>query len=210
MTDQPRRPSGLPYPAVPPTRREDLTDVRGAPGAPASWGLRALARIIDFVVVSLPFSFITFSAGVRQVQRGPRAGEWTGPLWTLLLFPLALMVYEAVLVSRSGQTLGKWMCMVKVVDWQTGDLPPLSQATTRAVVPGVLLLAGSAAPLVGVPALGYLQYGPLVVYLTSLVDPLYRGVHDKAAGTIVLSAPRALRRPPRSGSADGDVPPAPR
>jgi hypothetical protein len=32
---------------------------------------------------------------------------------------------------------------------------------------------------------------PPVIYLTSVADTLYRGVHDKLANTIVLAAPRS-------------------
>jgi hypothetical protein len=44
-----------------------------------------------------------------------------------------------------------------------------------------------------VPVLGLLQFVPLMIYVTVAASPVYRGVHDKAAGSIVLSAPRAPR-----------------
>ena len=190
-----RRPSGLPYPMVPPTTRDELPEQRGVPGAPASWGMRAAARIIDFVLISLPFAFLSSAMGEKEISSGPDKGELTGPLWVLLLFPLVYMAYETLLVSRTGQTVGKWLCRVKVVDWSTGTLLTPQQAAVRAFVPGVFLLVSATAPILGVPVLGLLQFVPLMIYVTVAASPVYRGVHDKAAGSIVLSAPRAPRAP---------------
>jgi len=205
-----RRPSGLPYPFVPPTQRDELPELRGSAGAPASWGLRAMARIIDFVVVSFPFGFLTAAAGVKFVQKGPDKGDLIGPGWTLLLFPLFFMAYEVVLISRFGQTLGKWVCQIKVVDWETGELPTVSESITRAVVPGIFLLAGTAAPLIGISIIGFLQFAPIVIYLSSLGDRIYRGWHDKAATTIVLAAPRPRRTGGRGTSSVLGGPPSSR
>jgi uncharacterized RDD family membrane protein YckC len=115
---------------VPPTTRDELPEQRGVPGAPASWGMRAAARIIDFVLISLPFAFLSSAMGVKEISSGPDKGELTGPLWVLLLFPLVYMAYETLLVSRTGQTVGKWLCRVKVVDWSTGGLLTPQQAAT--------------------------------------------------------------------------------
>ena len=56
------------------------------------------------------------------------------------------------------------------------------------IVPGTFLLL---AVLGG--AFGYLQYVAIVIYLSSLANVVYRGWHDRAAGTIVLSRPRGSR-----------------
>jgi uncharacterized RDD family membrane protein YckC len=182
VTSSPRprsgKPSQLPYPDATPYHRDDLPD-RGAAGAPAAWGLRAAARIIDFVIVLLPANALTSLLG-SDVD-----GRFRAPLWVLVIFPVTFMVYETVLVSRTGQTLGKFLCRIKVVEWESGDLPTTAEAFTRAIVPGIFLFLYLAfPPLLLVPAL---------IYLTSIADTLYRGVHDKAAHTVVLAAPR----PPR-------------
>lgn len=182
MSQNPRprsgRPSGLPYPDSTPFRRDDLPD-RGQPGAPAAWGLRAAARIIDLVIVLLPANALASVLGTEV------DGRFEAPLWVLVVFPVTFMVYETVLVSRTGQTLGKIICRIKVVEWESGDLPTMQEALLRASVPGFFLFL-------------YLLFPPLLlvpvlIYLTSIADTLYRGVHDKMAHTVVLSAPR----PPR-------------
>ena len=188
-TDPNERQSGLPYPLGPPQGREQLPD-RGQPGAPASWGMRALARIMDFIIVSFPFSFIVAALGTKTITSGPDKGDLTGPLWPLLLFPIAFIIYETVLISMFGQTIGKWVCQVKAVRYTDGHLAYMQEGFIRAFVPGVFLVAAYAAPIVGINALSYLQFVPILIYLASLADPIYRGPHDKAANTIVLAAPR--------------------
>ena len=187
------RSSGLPYPPSPPQGREQLPE-RGQPGAPAAWGLRALARIMDFIIVSFPFTFVVAALGTKTITSGPNKGELTGPLWPLLLFPIAYIIYETVLISTYGQTLGKWVCQIKAVRYTDGHLAVMQEGFVRAFVPGVFLLVAYAAPILDVSVLGYLQFVPILIYLASLADPIYRGPHDKAANTIVLAAPR-IRRP---------------
>ena len=189
------RESGVPYPLTPPRMREDLPE-RGLPGAPASWGLRALARIVDFILVSFPFTFVVAAIGVKTVSRGPDKGELTGPVWSLLLFPIAFILYETVLISTFGQTVGKWLCQIKAVRYSDGHLAYLQESFVRAFLPGVFLLVAYSAPVFDIPYLGYLQFVPVVIYLSSLANVLYRGPHDRSATTIVLSAPRARRQPP--------------
>lgn len=186
----PSGPSGLPYPSVPPTGRGDLPE-QGAPGAPAAWGLRGLARILDLLIVSFLFGLLTSALGTGIDDR---TQELTGPRWPLLLMPVFFILYETVALARCGQTLGKWACQIKAVRWSDGDLATTSQTFVRAALPGVFALAAAAAPIVELDALAYLQFVPVVIYLWSLTDPLYRGPHDKAAGTIVLAAPRVRPR----------------
>jgi len=155
--------------------------------------MRALARIIDVVVVSFPFGFLVAALGTRTIESGPDKGELSGPAWPLLLFPVFFILYETVLISMFGQTLGKWVCQVKAVQWTDGHLATLQEGFVRAFVPGVFLLVASASALLGVPVLGYLQFVPVVIYLSSLANVLYRGPHDRAANTIVLAAPRSRR-----------------
>lgn len=183
MASAESRSSNLPFPSSPPTTRDDLPD-RG-PGAPGAWGLRAAARVFDVVVIWYPCALLASALGVKVVE-----GEVEGPRWPSFVFPIAFILYETVMVSRFGQTIGKWLCRVKVVDWDTGDLPLSTSAAVRAVVPGIFLILS----LFG-GVLSYLLFVIPLIYLTSIADSVYRGLHDKAAHTIVLAAPRGSTRP---------------
>ncbi len=178
----PIRPSGQPYPVRPPTERDELP--AAGLGAPASVPRRAGARLVDFVGLSIPVALVTTTLGV---EIDADTGRVEGPLWPRFVFPIVFMLYETVLIGRYGQTVGKALFRIQAVDWGRGGLASYRQAAIRAVVPGVFLLL---AVLGGV--LGYLQFVAIVIYLSSLADVLYRGWHDKAAATIVLSRPRPV------------------
>lgn len=179
------RPSGVPYPPSTPLHRDDLPD-RGHPGAPAAWGLRAAARILDLVIVLLPMNLIALLVGDRT-DSGVQA-----PLWVRLIFPITFIVYETVLISRNGRTIGKLLFRTAAVEWTTGELPTPREAFIRALVPGIWYFAY----LLGGP-FSLLFFLPPIIYLTSVADTLYRGFHDKLANTIVLAVPKAPTAPER-------------
>jgi len=178
----PLRPSGLPYPSTPVVVRDQLPDK--GPGAPASWGLRAAARLFDLLAVYVVSVSLIGLLGVETNADG----ELVGPVWPLFLFPVLFMAYETFLIGRNGQTLGKFLLRIRAIDWNRGGIASYQQAAIRAVVPGIFLFG----TVVG-GALGLLALIPVVIYLSSLVNPVFRGLHDRAAGTIVLAAPWVKR-----------------
>jgi hypothetical protein len=165
----------LPYPADTPRKREDLPG-KGA-GSPAPWGLRAAARLLDLFVIYELWNLLIFLLGI------PRGLE------ARLLFPVMFIVYETVTVARFGQTLGKFLFRVKVVQWSDGHLPTPRESAIRALVPGVFLLIA----FIGGPFF-YAAAIAVVIYLTSVADTLYRGIHEKTSNTIELFAPGGLAR----------------
>jgi uncharacterized RDD family membrane protein YckC len=175
------RATGLPYPPEPPLVRDDLPDK--GPGAPASWGLRAGARIFDYILLSLPAAALADALGTRITSDG-----WEGPIWPRFIFPVAFIAYETIFIAWRGNTVGKFLFRVKAVSWERGTLASVQEAGIRALLPGIFLLVAVAGGL-----LSYLQFVPIIIYLSSLTHPVYRGWHDRAADTIVLSAPRGLR-----------------
>ncbi len=192
-TDPAERGSGLPYPLSPPSVRTDLPPK--GPGSMASPWMRGFARIVDMVLVAFPFTIIVGVLGVETVKSGPDKGDLTGPVWSLLLFPIGFIVYETVLLSWKGQTFGKWVCNVQAVRYTDGHVPYVGESFVRAFLPGVFLVVAYSSSLLGISYLGYLQLVPIVIYLSSLANVLYRGPHDRAGNTIVLTAERSSRRP---------------
>lgn len=99
---------------------------------------------------------------------------------------VAYLVYEVALVAWRGQTLAKMALGTRVVDGASGLVPTLWQAATRAAVP----LAGVVVDV----ALGGAGVGALwvfVVYGSVAVDDRRRGLHDRAAGTLVVAGGRS-------------------
>jgi uncharacterized RDD family membrane protein YckC len=89
----------------------------------------------------------------------------------------AWFVYNTAMVAWRGQTLGKIGAHAKVVrsapDASTGV--GAGRAAVRAIVP----MLGAILPVVG-------WIVPIMVYGTMLFTPRRQGLHDLAAGTIVL------------------------
>ena len=98
----------------------------------------------------------------------------------------AYLAYVVGMIAVRGQTLGKAALGARVVDAGTGAVPTLWQASTRAVVP----LAGVVVDVaLGVAAVG--AFWVLTVYGWLLVDERRRGLHDRAAGTVVVDVERS-------------------
>ncbi len=88
---------------------------------------------------------------------------------------VAAAYYIGFTVSR-GQTPGKMLTGTRVVMERTGQIPNLGPSALRWVVPGVFAF------LPGVSVVAAVIYGWL------LFDRRRRGLHDKAAKTVVVHA----------------------
>ncbi|MFJ8212720.1 RDD family protein [Streptomyces sp. NPDC096033] len=93
---------------------------------------------------------------------------------TLALIGIATLLYEWLMISFIGATLGKMALGLKVVKESTGQAPGLGGGFIRWIIP----LVGSF--LCGI--------GQLLVYLSPFFDNSgkLQGWHDRAAGTIVV------------------------
>jgi len=145
----------------------------------ASRGARLGAVLIDGVlslVVTLPFMFATgYMAKVA-------AGE-TPIVQMIVLQILAFGVYltmHGYLLSKYGQSIGKKLVGIKIVDHQTNALLPLSQIVTKRLAP---VWVATLVPVIG----------NILVLADSL--SIFRSdrrcIHDLIAGTKVVNAPKA-------------------
>ena len=154
----------------------------------AGMGTRLGARLLDGLVVGVPTVLLILA--VVDLD----ADEPQLPLWALAATMLVGALYEISLVALSGQTVGKRVLHIQVVDVATGTPPRLGGATIRYLVPAVPSL---------VPGVGGLI--SLLVYLSALWSPSRQGWHDRAAGTVVVRT--AARQAITGGWADPDVDP---
>ena len=141
----------------------------------ASFGRRIAGIFVDQFVITLPVFVGFYLGGV-----GPReavADDW-GVWFTVAITSLGL-TYETLGVWRWGRTLGKWATGTRVVSVVDGGPLGFTRSFQRSLVPTSL----SAIPTVG-PFLG------IGVYSWAFFDPLRQGVHDKAAGSIVVRGHR--------------------
>lgn len=136
----------------------------------AGLGARVGARLIDWVLLILAGLVLTLVFG--EVRWGE---PFVVPGWLRVANLLLSVVYEVLLVALTGQTIGKRVVGIRVVDATTGALPDLGQAARRALpnVLGLIPYLGSLAPL---------------LYLRALYHPRRQGFHDAFASTIVVRA----------------------
>jgi uncharacterized RDD family membrane protein YckC len=88
-------------------------------------------------------------------------------------------MYTIVPTALMGQTLGKIAVGTRVVADEDGSLPGWRRATIRWAVPGLV----GRLPYVGL-------WVSLAVMASLVWDPRRRGLHDRAAGTIVVRVAR--------------------
>jgi len=140
--------------------------------------------VLDLILLLIPLQIVAGSAGLIHTKGGKTTIDT--PSWFLVLSVVLPVLYEFLLTGWRGQTVGKMALRVRVVRYADGGRTTWQQSAFRALVPTVpqflaLMLPESAAVLRFVLAL----LGAWV-YVSALFDPLLRGIHDRAAGTIVL------------------------
>lgn len=104
----------------------------------AERGDRFMANLVDQVIIFLPWFgaiFLELMLSSGNIEQGVNSG----PLSVLgLLTTLGLAVYQLVLVSRSGQTIGKRMRNIRVVRTDGGPVSLGRILLLRNIVPGFI------------------------------------------------------------------------
>ncbi|MFJ4711092.1 RDD family protein [Streptomyces sp. NPDC088785] len=164
----------------------------GQPGMPpvAGMGRRLGARAIDGVLYSIIYFALVGPLLVDSVKSATDCDPMSSTYNTCVdnassgmfgkILPIALgmmgvmLVYEVLMVSFVGATLGKLAVGIRVLRLENGQKPGLGKGLLRWLVPFA----------------GYIVcgIGMLLVYLSPFFDNSGRqqGWHDKAAGTIAV------------------------
>lgn len=167
------------YPSPPPTSRDQLPP--SGPGAGGRPWPRVGARVIDLFLTWFVPALILLRPYL-PTQAGETIDLSKIPLWIPLVLAVLPSIYEFVMLGIRGQTVGKMLVGVRVVRWADGGKLTWSQAGMRVVVPLVPAAIGLAIAAVSQVA----SLVQVLIYATAFVDPTWRGLHDKAASTIVL------------------------
>ncbi|WP_280760210.1 RDD family protein [Prescottella agglutinans] len=142
-------------------------------------GQRLLAKLIDLGV------YVGLSLGLFVIAvLGRLAGEAIGIGAVLGMVPYFLMclvvflfwpLYDSIMISRRGATIGMKSIGLRVINQADGRLLSGGAAFVRWLIPAV----GTLIPIVGA----------LLIYLSPLFDSSGRmqGWHDKAAGDLVIA-----------------------
>ena len=136
----------------------------------ASIGQRALAQLIDSVIIGIPLFFV--STAISGDLTDADSGQLL--LVTVLWLGVSLF-YNTAMIAIYGATIGKRVMKLMVVNRVYGLAVSWTYAAVRALIPTVAGLV----PVIGLAA-------NLVVYLRAVFHPIRQGLHDAAAGTIVV------------------------
>jgi uncharacterized RDD family membrane protein YckC len=180
----------------------------------ASIGQRVLARVLDIVLIAIADFIVVgiFSAIGASMARssassltygsspygadnydmgnalagavGGAVGGGVGLMAGLFFMAVIGYVYELVMVTFWGRTIGKMLVGTRIVRAGDGMKPNIGNAFLRWLAPGL----GGLIPFLGV-------LGEALVLLSPTFDSSGRrqGWHDKMAGTLVIEAPRIIR-----------------
>jgi uncharacterized RDD family membrane protein YckC len=134
-------------------------------------GRRAAGLLLDRFIVAVPVVAVVIASGFTP-------GD-TMSSRSLLIFnvtvTVAALVYETLMIALLGRTVGKLALGTRVVLLVDGGRPGWTQAAMRSLVP----LSLGAIPRIGV-------FLTVMVYSLAMWNPLRQGLHDRAAGTLVV------------------------
>ncbi len=156
----------------------------------ANLSTRFWARLVDGLLLAVPSVALVVAVGDVE------AGGVDLPFWAVASTALLAALYEIGFIAMSGQTIGKRLLRIQVVDVASGHPPALGGASIRYLVPSVPSLVPGVGPLIG-----------LLVYLSAVWSPTRQGWHDRAAGTVVVRT--AARQAVTGGWTDPAPPPPP-
>ena len=148
------------------------------------------------------------------------AESWL-PLYLIALLQIAISTaYSILMHARYGQTVGKWVCKIKIVDHLTATRISLNQAFLRdsGLLIGLLYAAAALRgedfdpnQLTGTAALVAGSWFILEI-ITMLLNKKRRALHDLLAGTVVVRTNVQTDIPPKAQPltrSDSDAPDTP-
>lgn len=193
---EPQPSSGSPYDSAPPPPPYDPGPHGGGQfggadplaGMPplAEPGKRILARLIDFLIISIPLYLISLPWGgaVEMADNNNDddvsdmfAQTYSGHqlLWSLIAL-VVYVAYDTYFTHKDGRTLGKRLLKLRVAMLNDGSVPDTGSSFLRAVV---LWLPA----LLCCPCLWWL----INIVLMFTDKPYRQGLQDKAGKTVVVT-----------------------
>ena len=127
-------------------------------------GDRPRSIVLTVVLLAIPF-----------VETGPE-GTIEAPSWLLFVLIGALVVYDTVLISVWGRTVGKRLFGLRVACIEDGSTPDGWRSAIRVLLPAAIAVL----PVIGVAV--------VAVFARAALDPIRQGFHDRAAATVVVRA----------------------
>lgn len=164
-------PGGAPYGGGGPYGGDPLA---GMPPLAES-GKRVLARILDMILVGIVVWLLSWAFGVTEYNVDSDKIEYGKSFGQSLVAAVLYVAYDTVMISRTGQTLGKKLFNHRVANLDNGSTPSVQTSLVRALVLWIPFAFCCACIWTAIAG-GW-----------SFFDKPYKqGLHDKAAKTVVV------------------------
>jgi uncharacterized RDD family membrane protein YckC len=142
----------------------------------ADSGRRTVARIIDMILVGIVVWLLTLAFGVHEYTLNADKMEYSRGFGQAVIAAVLYVGYDTVMISRSGQTLGKKLFKLRVANLDNGSTPSVQTTLVRSLVLWIPFAFCCACIWTAIAG-GW-----------SFFDKPYKqGLHDKAAKTVVVS-----------------------
>ncbi|MDH6550972.1 RDD family protein [Streptomyces sp. SAI-041] len=139
-------------------------------------GKRTLARIIDLILVGIVVWLLTWGFGVSEYDVNGDDVQYGKSLAQSLLAAVLYIAYDTVLITRSGQTLGKKWLGMRVANLDNGSTPSTQTTLIRSAVLWIPFAFCCACIWTAISG-GWSYFD----------KPYKQGLHDKAAKTVVVT-----------------------
>ncbi|MFD5515272.1 RDD family protein [Streptomyces sp. NPDC127066] len=141
----------------------------------ADSGKRVLARILDMILVGIVVWLLSWAFGVTEYNMDSNKIEYGKSLGQSLVAAVLYVTYDTVMISKTGQTLGKRLFNHRVANLDDGSTPSVQTSLVRALVLWIPFAFCCACIWTAIAG-GW-----------SFFDKPYKqGLHDKAAKTVVV------------------------
>ncbi|WP_339129588.1 RDD family protein [Streptomyces sp. f51] len=141
----------------------------------ADSGKRVLARILDMILVGIVVWLLSWAFGVTEYNMDSNKIEYSKSLGQSLVAAVLYVAYDTVMISKTGQTLGKRLFNHRVANLDNGSTPSVQTSLIRALVLWIPFAFCCACIWTAIAG-GW-----------SFFDKPYKqGLHDKAAKTVVV------------------------
>lgn len=142
----------------------------------ADSGKRVLARIIDMILVGIVVALLSWVFRTAEYDVDANRIESGKSLGQSVIAAVLYIAYDTVMISRSGQTLGKKLLNMRVANLQDGSSPSVRTSLIRAAV--LWLPFAFCCACVWTAVCGGWSF---------FDKPYKQGLHDKAARTVEVS-----------------------
>ncbi|MET7979799.1 RDD family protein [Streptomyces mirabilis] len=142
----------------------------------ADSGKRTVARIIDMILVGIVVWLLSWAFGVMQYNMNADKIEYSRGFGQSVIAAVLYVGYDTIMISRSGQTLGKKLFNLRVADLDNGSTPSVQSTLVRSLVLWIPFAFCCACIWTAIAG-GWSYFD----------KPYKQGLHDKAAKTVVVS-----------------------